>query len=95
MLPPCTRKAIMTIDPKRGNDLLAKLLKTKTLPIVPAPKPEIPPGLEFDPIAQQLQKQGSKITRANWLMLDRGSPSEENLDGETLGFLDLHFPKEQ
>ncbi len=85
----------MTIETKRGNDLLAKLLKTKTLPIVIDSKHEIPPGLEFDLIAQQLQKQGSKITRANWLTLDRGSPSEVNLDGETLGFQDLHFPKEQ
>lgn len=85
----------MSIDPKRGNDLLSKLLKTKILPVVPDPKPEVPPGLEFDPIAQHLQKRGLKITRANWLTLDRGSASEENLDGETLGFLDLHFPKEQ
>jgi hypothetical protein len=85
----------MTIDTKRGNDLLAKVLKTKTLPIVIDPKHEIPPGLEFDLITQQVKKQGSKITRANWLTLDRGSPSEVNLDGETLGFLDLHFPKEQ
>jgi hypothetical protein len=83
----------MTVDPKKGNELLAKLLKTKTLPIVLDPKPEIPPGLASDPIAQQLQKQGSRVTRANWLTLDRGSPSEENLDGETQGFLDLHFPR--
>jgi hypothetical protein len=32
----------MTVDPKRGNELLAKLLKTKNLPIAPDPAPEEP-----------------------------------------------------
>lgn len=31
----------MTIDPKRGNDLKAKLFKTKTLPIVRDPAPTL------------------------------------------------------
>jgi hypothetical protein len=59
----------------------------------PAGAIAIPRGLESDPIALQLQRQGSRVTRANWLTLDRGSPSEENLDAETLGFLDRHFPQ--
>jgi len=60
----------------------------------PAAASAIPPGLESDPIALQLQKMGRRVTRAAWLMLDRGTSDETELDGETLGFLDLYFPKE-
>ena len=54
----------------------------------------IPRGLESDPIALQLQKMGHPVTRAGWLMLDRGSSGEEDLDPETLAFLDHYFPQD-
>jgi hypothetical protein len=50
--------------------------------------------LESDPIALQLQKMGHPVTRAGWLMLDRGSSGEEDLDPETLAFLDHYFPQD-
>lgn len=61
----------------------------------PAASSGLPPGLERDPIALQLQKMGRRVTRAAWLMLDRGSSDETNLDPETKGFLDRVFsPRE-
>jgi hypothetical protein len=55
-------------------------------------KPAIPPGLELDPIAQHLHSMGRQVTRADWLMLDRGSSDESQLDPETLEMLNRMFP---
>lgn len=91
----------MTVDPKRGNELLAKLFAMKNLPCAPdpapdpVPAPKIPPGLESDPIALQLRKMGMRVTRAAWLTLDRGSSDESNLDPETLAMLDRMFPADE
>jgi hypothetical protein len=40
----------MTVDPKRGNELLMKLFKTRPLPIVPDPAPAL------DDLMQQMSK---------------------------------------
>ena len=47
----------MTIDPKRGNELLAKLFATKRLPIVNEPDPapsENDGGIDFEELAIQV-----------------------------------------
>jgi hypothetical protein len=60
----------------------------------PAADAETPPWVHSDPIVQQLLKLGKRVNRANYLTLDRGSPSEEDLDQETLGALERMFPSE-
>ena len=40
----------MTIDPKKGNDLLAKLFKARPLPIVQEPDPE-PADYDYEALA--------------------------------------------
>ena len=54
----------------------------------------LPPGLERDPIALQLQKMGRPVTRSAWLALDRGSDDETELDPEARAELDRLFPPE-
>lgn len=63
-----------------------------------SPLPEgasaIPPGLERDPIALELSRRGRQVTRAAWLMLDRGSSDESKLEPEVVAMLDRMFPEE-
>ena len=43
----------MTIDPKKGNELLAKLLKARPLPIVQEPEPE-PAEVDYEALAIEI-----------------------------------------
>ncbi len=53
-----------------------------------------PLPIVHDPIALQLQKMGRPVTRAAWLMLDRGTSDESDLDSETAAMLDRMFPSD-
>ena len=72
----------------------SRVFQEQTRALSPSGVSAIPPGLEFDPIALQLQKMGRPVTREAWLMLDQGTSDETNLDSEMLGFLNRVFPQE-
>jgi hypothetical protein len=70
-------------------------MKTPSRPSSTSPEDsELAPGLKHSRTAIFPRSEDIRVTRANFLAADRGSPNEKDLDSETEAMLDRNFPEE-